>query len=204
MPAGVAIIDSGGANIGSVRFALERLGAEAVLTADAGVIRQADRVILPGVGSAAAAMQKLKQSGLDQLIPELQQPVLGICLGLQLLFEGSAEGDTECLGIVPATVVPLPAGQDRRLPQMGWNTINPVREDPLLGSLDAPAWAYFVHGFAAPPGPWTIAVTEYGMAFTAMLRWRNFRACQFHPERSAESGAAILDAFLNEDLTECN
>ena len=192
----IAIIDSGGANIGSIRYALERLGADAELTADADLVRQASRVILPGVGSAAAAMQKLKASGLDKVIPELQQPVLGICLGLQLLFEASAEGDTECLGIIPARVTALPEAPGLRLPQMGWNTVNPVREDVVFRDIEFPAWAYFVHSYAVPPGPWTTSVTDFGGPFSATVRWRNFRACQFHPERSAETGAAILRNFI--------
>ena len=195
----IAIIDSGGANIGSIRYALQRLGFDGVLTAEEEDIRTADRVILPGVGAAAAAMRKLKAKGLDTLIPTLQQPVLGICLGLQLMFEASAEQDTPCLGIIPARVEALPAGDGHRLPQMGWNTVNPVRHEPLLANTTTPAWAYFVHGYAAPPGPWTTAVTEFGVPFSAMVRWKNFTACQFHPERSADAGAAILRAFLEQD-----
>lgn len=192
----IAIIDSGGANIGSIRYALGRLGVEAQLTDQAAEIRRAERVILPGVGAAGAAMAKLRSAGLIPLIRELRQPVLGICLGLQLLFEASDEDDVQCLGVLPGRVRRLPRDKHLRLPHMGWNRVRPVREDALTTALSLPAWAYFVHSFAAPPGPWTTAVSEHGEAFTAMLQHDNIRACQFHPERSAATGREILQRFL--------
>jgi glutamine amidotransferase len=192
----VAIVDSGGANIGSVIYALERLGCEAALTADAEQIRGAERVILPGVGAAAAAMASLAANGLDALIPELEQPVLGICLGLQLLFEGSEEGDTACLGVIPGRAGRFPDHPGRRVPHMGWNQLEPVVDDPLLAGIDPGSYAYFVHSYAVPVGKATIAATHFGEPFTAVARHANFRAAQFHPERSASTGARLLDNFL--------
>jgi len=192
----LAIIDSGGANIASVMFALRRLGAEPVFTADAAVIQRADRVILPGVGAAAAAMTRLREHGLVDTIRALAQPVLGICLGMQLLYESSEEGDVECLGIVPGRLARLPAAPDRRVPHMGWSRTTVVSDDSLLAGLDDEPWFYFVHSFAAPINEHTVATGRHGVRFTAITRRDNFHGAQFHPERSAGAGAQLLKNFL--------
>jgi glutamine amidotransferase len=192
----LAIIDSGGANISSVRFALQRLGADPVFTDDALVIRAADKVILPGVGAAGAAMQKLQSSNLIDCIKGLEQPVLGICLGMQLLFESSAEDDTDCLGIIPGRLQQLPSIAGLRVPHMGWNSTRNVREDCLTKGLSDQPWFYFVHSFYAPVGDATIATSQHGETFSAMVQRDNFRGAQFHPERSATDGAAVLKNFL--------
>jgi glutamine amidotransferase len=192
----VAIVDGGGANIASLLFALERLGHQGELTTDAAVIRAARRVILPGVGAARAAMERLAAHGLDALLPTLTQPVLGICLGLQLLFEGSEEEDVRCLGIIPGTVRRLPASPERPVPHMGWNQLVVPRPVALLAGLPTGTHMYFVHSYAAEPGPATVATTDYGRPFTAALVHRNFHACQFHPERSGPAGARLLANFL--------
>jgi glutamine amidotransferase len=192
----VAIIDSGGANIASLQFAFERLGAQARVTSDAAAIRCAPRVILPGVGAAANAMQRLHQSGVAALLPTLKQPVLGICLGMQLLFQRSEEGLTECLGIIPETVRCLRAAPGLPVPHMGWNQLAPLREDPLLAGISAGDYVYFVHGYAATVSPFTLATTDYGTAVSAVVRQGNFWGTQFHPERSAGTGARVLANFL--------
>ncbi|TVQ29171.1 MAG: imidazole glycerol phosphate synthase subunit HisH [Wenzhouxiangella sp.] len=192
----VAVINSGGANLGSVVHALRRSGVEATLTADAGVIRSADRVILPGVGSAGAAMRALDQAGLVEVITRLEQPVLGICLGLQLLFEHSAEGDVACLGILPGAVERLAVPPELRLPHMGWNQLDWTDpDDPLSSGMDGSEWFYFVHSFAAPVDQ-AVAVSDHGQGFAAIVRRRNFAACQFHPEKSGSAGARLLANFL--------
>ncbi len=191
----LAVVDSGGANITSVMQALQRLNTEAVFTADPEIIASAERVILPGVGSAGAAMESLQSTGLDRLIPRLQQPVLGICLGMQLLFRHSTEKDTPLLGIIDADVDRLPDQPGLRIPHMGWNQIEPQRPDDLLNGLDA-EWFYFVHSYAAPVGPWTLATSRHGRTFSAIVQQGNFRGAQFHPERSARAGARLLKNFL--------
>lgn len=197
----LAIIDSGGANISSVKHALKRLGAEPVFTADAATIRSAERVILPGVGAAGAAMSRLRELDLISCIRELQQPVLGICLGMQLLFDKSAEAyqeedSVECLGIIPGTLEKLKPSQGVRVPHMGWNTTTTVREDALLNGLPAQPWFYFVHSYFAPVGDSTLATCTHGESFAAIVRKDNFCGAQFHPERSARYGARLLANFL--------
>ncbi|MBP7609905.1 MAG: imidazole glycerol phosphate synthase subunit HisH [Steroidobacteraceae bacterium] len=192
----VAIIANGGANIASLRFALDRLGASSQLTADVDELRRAPRVILPGVGAAADAMERLHSLGLASAIPTLTQPVLGICLGMQLLFEGSEEGDTKCLGIFPARVTRFPDRQGFPVPHMGWNQVVPQSGSPLTRGLGDDAYVYFVHSYAAPVGPWTQAVTDYGGEFSAIVRHANFHGAQFHPERSSRAGQRILANFL--------
>ena len=192
----VAIIDSGGANISSVRFALQRLGADTVFTDDPEVIARADRVILPGVGAAGAAMAHLREGGLVEVLRRLTQPVLGICLGMQLLFESSEEGDEACLGILPGRLARLAGGPGIRIPHMGWNRARVVREDPLLEGLAGGSWFYFVHSYCAPVSDVTLASCEHGQAFSAVVGRNNFRGAQFHPERSAGAGARLLDNFL--------
>ena len=195
----VAIIDSGGANLASLVYALERLGARAVVTDQAEVIRSAPRVLLPGVGSAGNAMARLRAAKLDTVIPQLTQPLLGICLGMQLLFDTSAEGDdgdTTCLGIIPGRVARLAASPERPVPHMGWNRLQGLAADPLLAGIGEAEYFYFVHSFAAPVGAHSLAVTDYGEAFTSIARHGNFRGAQFHPERSARPGARLLANFL--------
>ena len=196
----VVIIDNGGANIASLRYALQRLGAESRLTSVADELRAARRVILPGVGAAADAMARLRALRLDAMIPQLTQPVLGICLGMQLLFACSEEGadgsDTECLGLLPERVTRFPARGDFPVPHMGWNQLRIVAPSPLLEGVNDGDYFYFVHSYAAPVGPWTLAASDYGGEFSAAVRHGNFHGVQFHPERSARPGARVLANFL--------
>jgi imidazole glycerol-phosphate synthase subunit HisH len=192
----VAIIASGGANIASLQFALERAGAHSVVTADAERIRNARHVILPGVGAAADAMTRLQCLALDALIPKLRQPVLGICLGMQLLFERSEEGDVGCLGVFPGTVRRFALAPGRPVPHMGWNTLERQRDCPLLEGIADGDYAYFVHSFAAPVAAATVTRCSYGSDFSACVARQNFYGAQFHPERSAAVGARLLRNFL--------
>lgn len=192
----VVIVASGGANTASLQFALERQGAPAQVSADAQRIRSATHVLLPGVGAARDAMARLRRAGLDELLPALTQPVLGICLGMQLMFEFSAEGATRCLGIIPGAASRLPEAPGRPVPHMGWNMLHATRDCALLRDLGAAEYAYFVHSYALPVGPATTATCRYGEAFSACVQWRNFHGVQFHPERSAGSGARLLANFL--------
>ena len=190
------MLDSGGTNLGSVQYAFERLGVRAELSRDPERIRRASHVVLPGVGAAAPGMQRLRASGLDRLIPTLTQPVLGVCLGMQLLFEASAEGDTPCLGILKGRLTRFDEARCGRVPHMGWNRIDAVRDSPLLVGLGRDAYAYFVHSYAAPVTAATVATCDYGGAFAAVVSERNFHGAQFHPERSAATGARLLSNFL--------
>ena len=194
----IAIIDSGGANIASVRFALERLGVDSVLTADPAVISAAERVILPGVGAAPVAMAQLDRAGLVNCIRGLTQPVLGICLGMQLLFDRSEEGDTPLLGLVGGTCGAFDPDMGLTVPHMGWNRLVPQggARHPLLDGIDDGAHVYFVHSYAAPVSGDTVAACSYGMDFTALVARGNFMGAQFHPERSGPVGARILGNFL--------
>ena len=190
------IIASGGANLASLQFALRRLGCDAPASEDPQLIEAASHVILPGVGAARDAMDRLRAAGLVDVIRRLQQPVLGICLGLQLLYTGSDEDDAECLGIIPGQARRFPRSSRLPVPQMGWNSVNKVAETPLLRGVDDGGHAYFIHSYALPRGPCTCGVADYGGAFSAMVQQDNFFATQFHPERSARFGAAILSNFL--------
>ena len=194
----IAIIDSGGANIASVRFALERLGVDSVLTADPAVISAAERVILPGVGAAPVAMAQLDRAGLVECIRGLTQPVLGICLGMQLLFERSQEGGTPLLGLVSGTCGAFDPGMGLTVPHMGWNRLLPLGEGrhPLLAGVEDGAHVYFVHSYGAPVSADTVASCSYGVDFTALVARGNFMGAQFHPERSGPVGARILGNFL--------
>jgi glutamine amidotransferase len=194
--ADVVIIHNGGANLASLQYALERLGAEAPVSSDPAEISRAKRVILPGVGSATDAMRRLHSTGIADVLPKLTQPVLGICLGMQLLFEHSEEGETSCLGVLPGTVKRLEATADRPVPHMGWNQLAFVRDDPLLTGLEQNDYAYFVHSYAAPVSDVTVSQTEYGQPLSAIVRRGNFWGTQFHPERSGRTGARILSNFL--------
>ena len=192
----VALVDCGGANIASLRFALERLGVEACFTRDAGRIEAAQRVLLPGVGAAGAGMHRLADAGLVELIPRLTQPVLGICLGLQLLHEGSSEDDTPCLGVIPGPVDLLEASPEHTIPHMGWNQVKRRAKSPLLDGIPDSSWFYFVHSYAAAAGEHCIGETEHGRRFASIVHKDNFFGVQFHPERSGRHGQRLLKNFL--------
>jgi len=192
----VAIIDSGGANIASLTFAFERLGIEASLTRDADTIRAADRVLLPGVGAARDSMLRLREAGLIDVIRGLTQPVLGICLGMQLLADASEEDDTDCLGVIPGVARKLAASVDAPVPNMGWC---PVRHDgthPVLAGIPDGAYFYFVHSYALPVTGCTVATAAHSRDFSAIVAKDNFVAAQFHPERSARYGAMLIHNFI--------
>lgn len=191
----VVIVDTQCANLTSVRFALERLGVSPLVSADAATIRGAERVILPGVGTAAAAMRELQARDLVTTLQQLTQPVLGICLGMQLLTEFSSEGEVACLGVIPTQTKAL-SNAGLPLPHMGWNTITAEQTHPLLQHLPTPTYCYFVHSYAVPISPVTLASSDYGQTFSAMIGYRNFFGAQFHPERSGAVGAQILKNFL--------
>jgi glutamine amidotransferase len=193
---GPVIVDAGGANIASLQIALERLGRPATLSADAAEIERGSHVILPGVGAAADAMERLERAGLASVIPRLRQPVLGICLGMQLLYEASDEGGTRCLGILPGRVRRMRQAAGRPVPHMGWNRLAIRRSHALVTGLDDGAWAYFVHSYSAPLGADTLADCEYDGPFTAIACHGNFFGAQFHPERSAALGSRFLANFL--------
>ena len=192
----VAIVDSGGANIASLRYAFERLGVAARLTFDPLEVRDAARVILPGVGAAGDAMRRLGALGLAEILPTLTQPVLGICLGMQLLYEASAEDDTSCLGLVPGRVERLVPAPGRPVPHMGWNRLRLGRSSELTAGIADGEHVYFVHGFAAAPGSTALATCEYGVEFAAVIQHGNFYGTQFHPERSGSAGRRLLANFL--------
>lgn len=195
----VALVDSGGTNIGSVRYALDRLGADARLTSSADDILSADRVILPGVGAAGAGMRRLHEAGLVEVLRAVEQPLLGVCLGMQLLFERSAEdGGTQCLGLLTGEVVPIPPAPGLRVPHMGWNTLTSLRPDPLTAGLADGTRAYFVHSFAVPVTEDTVQTTEHSGTWSAVVRRGNRWGAQFHPERSANAGSRLLTNFLLE------
>jgi glutamine amidotransferase len=194
------IIPSCGSNLASLHFALERLGADVPMTEDPERIRAASHVILPGVGAAAPGMARLAAAGLVDVIPTLTQPVLGICLGMQLLFARSEEEDTRCLGVIDAEVRRLPPSPELPVPQMGWNQLEPTGPSHLLEGIPSGAYAYFVHSYAAPVGAYTSAVTVYGRPFSSVVEQGNFFGTQFHPERSSRAGAQILGNFLKISL----
>ena len=190
----LVIINYGAGNIQSIKFALERLNVNPVLSDDPDVIRSADRVIFPGVGEASSAMAKLRTSELDQLIPELKQPVLGICLGMQLMCNYSEEGDTRGLGIFDVDVVRF--NQGVKVPQIGWNTISSLKSD-IFNGISEKEYIYLVHSFYAPICDETIAISDYGISYSSGLRKDNFYGLQFHPEKSSKVGARILENFLS-------
>jgi glutamine amidotransferase len=192
----VVIVDSGGANLASLRFAFERLGARTEVSADGAAIASADRVVLPGVGAAKDAMARLRAAGLISVLRTLTQPVLGICLGMQLLFRESAEGPTACLGVLPDTVRRLQAAPGRPVPHTGWNQLEFTRKDPLLDGIASNDHVYFVHSYVAPVADFTLASTNYGGRLSAVIRRKNFWGTQFHPERSGKTGALVLRNFL--------
>ena len=192
----VGLVDAGGANLGSVRYALERLQVEVQMVREAGDLVGLGRVILPGVGAAAEGMRRLHAQGLVQPLRELQVPLIGICLGMQLLFERSEEGDVECLGLLPGIVRRLHPGVGVRVPHMGWNKLLALRESPLLDGVPLGSSAYFVHSYAAPVTSDTVAACHHGGLFTAVVQRGRLCGAQFHPERSAGPGARILQNFL--------
>ena len=189
----IAIIDYGAGNIQSIQFALGRLGLEGILTNDIDFIQSADKVIFPGVGEASSAMKKLRESGLDQLIPKLKQPVLGICLGMQLMCKSSEEGDTKGLGIFDVDIIKF--SNAVKVPQMGWNTIYDLKS-PLFNGINENNYMYLVHSFYAPKSEEMIATTNYEMEYASALQKDNFYGVQFHPEKSGVVGEEILKNFL--------
>ncbi|QOW25479.1 imidazole glycerol phosphate synthase subunit HisH [Lysobacter sp. H23M47] len=196
------LVDAGGANLGSVRYALERLGADVRVSRDPQEIATAERVILPGVGAAASGMARLRERDLVGVLRGLTQPLLGICLGMQLLYQGSEEGDVECLGLIPGTVRKLAASPATvasptiRVPHMGWNTLQFSQDDPLLEGIAEGAHVYFVHSYAAPVDERTLATCQHGSTFSAVVRSGNRYGAQFHPERSSTVGIRLLANFL--------
>lgn len=193
----VTVLAYGAGNVASVQFALERLGAVVRLTADPAEVADAERLILPGVGAAGYAMARLSELGLVEPIRAFPRPLLGVCLGQQLLFGTSEEGEgVDMLGLIPGTVRALTPAADRPVPHMGWSQLSLARPDPLLDGLENGAWAYFVHGYVCPDGDATLARADYGGPVPAVVRSANRWGCQFHPERSAAAGARILRNFL--------
>lgn len=193
----ITIIDSGGANIASIQFGLERLGVTAKLSNDADMIKKSSHIILPGVGSAGSVMKRLKEYSLIQVISSLTQPVLGICLGMQILFDFSEEGNIECLGLIEGRVSKLSANNSNLIvPHMGWNTLNIIDSHSIMKNVPSPSYAYFIHSYAAPIGKYTHAMTRYGDNFSAAVQHNNFYGTQFHPERSSGIGSVILKNFL--------
>ncbi|TFU92916.1 imidazole glycerol phosphate synthase subunit HisH [Barnesiella sp. WM24] len=193
---GVAIIKYNAGNNFSVLCSLRRLGVEATVTDDADKIRRAEKVIFPGVGEASSAMSYLRATGLDQLIKSLQQPVLGICIGQQLLCRHSMEGDTECLGVFDAEVRRFPDFEGMKIPHMGWNTVSSMSPNGVITPETDNSFVYYVHSYYVPVCDLTTAVTDYIVPFSAAMRKDNFYSTQFHPEKSGDTGEAIIKTFL--------
>lgn len=191
----IVIIDYGAGNVKSVQFALERLGYEAICSNDPSTIRKADKVIFPGVGEASSAMKELRRFGLDQLIPDLEQPVLGICLGMQLMCRYSEENQTDCLGIFPLDVIRF--SEREKVPHIGWNQIEQLKSDLFTG-VEENTFVYYVHSYYLPQNEYSIAETVYGERYSGAIRKDNFYACQFHPEKSGSMGERILANFIKE------
>ena len=195
----LVIVDTGCANISSVYFAFKRLGVDATISRDAQVIKAADKILLPGVGTAHNAMAKLEQAELIDTLKQLQQPLLGICLGMQLLTGHSMEGDVACLNLIPGEVLPLQSA-GLRLPHMGWNTLHSINDHPLLRGFSVTDYLYFVHSFAVAPSAFSLAQCHYGSDFSAVIGKDNVAGAQFHPERSGKTGARLLQNFLERQL----
>ena len=191
----IAIVDYKMGNLRSVENALRRLGAEFTVTADADVIRRAERVLLPGVGNAAEAMENLREAGLVDVIRSLRQPVLGICVGMQVMCRHSEEGDVDCLGIFDARVKRFEPAPNVKVPHMGWNRINNL-DSKLFKGLERGSYVYFVHSFYPELCPDTIATSKHGVMFSAALKYENFYGTQFHPEKSGDVGECIIANFL--------
>jgi len=196
MKQGPAIIATGGANLASLTFALGRLGVEAQVTEDPDVVMNANHVILPGVGTALDAIKRLERIDLKNMIPQLTQPVLGICLGMQLLFSGSDEDNARCLGIIHGQAHRFKTDPKLPIPQMGWNQLQLVGKSPLLKDISEGSYVYFIHSYAVPEGSYTRASCDYGQKFSAVVEQKNFYGTQFHPERSGLLGAKVLANFL--------
>jgi glutamine amidotransferase len=193
----VAVVNLGVGNTASMMFALERLGADARLTDDPTVIGEADKVILPGVGAAAYAMGRIRALGLNDVLTGFERPLLGVCLGQQLLYDRSQEGDALGLGLIEGEVFRLESAPERPVPHMGWNSLEIVRDDPLLEGIKEGTYVYFVHTFACPISDATLAAGDYGGRFSAVVHKNNVFGCQFHPELSSKDGARILQNFLD-------
>jgi len=202
----IVIIDTGCANISSVKFAIERLGVSVTVSDVPSIIQAADKVLLPGVGAASAAMTSIKQKELVETIQQLKQPVLGICLGMQLMAQLSEEtpgshikenrvNSVPCLDLIPTDIVRMEAGQEV-LPHMGWNQITLNKENPLFKGINDGTYFYFVHSFCAPISEYTLASCQYGQAFSASINKGNFFGVQFHPERSGAAGSQLLKNFI--------
>jgi len=196
------IVDTGCANLSSVKFAVERIGLKALITDDVNIIKSADKVILPGVGNAKHAMENIHKKALAPTIQSLTQPVLGFCLGMQLMTQSSHEGNfsgeleiIDCLNLIPTQVKPLDAN-GLRLPHMGWNTLTSVINHPVFYGINKGEYFYFVHSFAVPVNEFTAATCQYGTEFSAAIAKDNFIGCQFHPERSGNAGSKIIKNFL--------
>lgn len=189
----IVIIDYGAGNVKSVQFALERLGYHAKCSNQIEEIQQADKLIFPGVGEAKSAMNEIKKFGLDKVIPELSQPVLGICLGMQLMCQHSEENDTDCLGIFPIDVKHF--NVDLKVPHIGWNQIVDLKGH-LFDQVDESSYVYYVHSYYIPENVYSIANTDYGIKYSGAIRKDNFYACQFHPEKSGDIGEQILKNFI--------
>lgn len=193
----IALVDYGAGNIRSMREALNRAGAEYEVTDSAKTIMTADRVIIPGVGEAASAMHELRERGLADIIPTLTVPVLGVCIGMQVLCRHSEEGNADCLGIIPCDVRKLiPNAAESKIPHIGWNSVTELR-GPLFDGLTDDSWVYYVHSYAADICDSTVAVTSYTRPFSAAVQKDNFFGVQFHPEKSATAGAKIISNFLS-------
>jgi len=192
----LAIIDSGGANIASLQFAVERLGIASDLTTDPQTLSRASHVILPGVGAAADCMARLRSAGIVDTIRGLTQPVLGICVGMQLLFESSEEGNVTCIGLLPGRVRRFANREGLPVPHMGWNQLELQRESALLEDISSGDYVYFVHSYAAPTSDVTVASASYGESFSAIVQHGNVYGAQFHPERSARVGSRLLQNFM--------
>lgn len=190
----IVIIDYGAGNVKSVQFALERLGYDAICTNNPEEIKSADKVIFPGVGEAQSAMNEIVKFGLDKVIPNLKQPVLGICLGMQLMCDFSEENQTKCLGIFPVKVEKFEV--ELKVPHIGWNQITGLKSD-LFNKVPENAYMYYVHSYFVPESVYTIASTDYGVSYAGAIHKDNFYACQFHPEKSGELGEQILKNFIN-------
>ena len=195
----IAIINTGCANINSVRFAFERLGTTSEVITDPAQLKHFERAILPGVGHAKVAMERLKQSGWQQAIAEYNQPLMGICLGMQLLCEHTDEGDVACLGMIPGNVSLLEVGE-MTSPHMGWNNLTNIKTHPLTRGLTQAQQVYFVHSFAHTTNDATLAQGEYGSSFSAIVAKDNYAGMQFHPERSAKVGTQLLQNFIDWQL----
>lgn len=192
----IALIDYDAGNTCSVMNALKRVGVEFILTDQAAKIRNADKVIFPGVGHAASAMRALQKKNLDELIPSLTQPVLGICVGLQLMCESSEEGNVNCLGIIPGRVKRFDESNGIKVPHMGWNTVHAFAEDPIWRGVQTNDHFYFVHSYYVPQSDYAIATCEYDVSFAAAIRKDNFWGVQFHAEKSGDVGERVLRNFL--------